>query len=136
MRDMIYSLPLFSFTLLHPSLPAYTPQDIVGGIPDSEILFPELLLQAGYATKIIGKWYVHLNSIQRKIFLSCHTNHRHLGQQPQYHPLKHGFQEWFGAPNCHFGPYNDVTTPNIPVYRNATMAGRSYGLIYTIQQCN
>ncbi|CAI8014345.1 N-acetylgalactosamine-6-sulfatase [Geodia barretti] len=85
---------------------AYTPQNIVGGIPDSEILFPELLLQAGYATKIIGKW--------------------HLGQQPQYHPLKHGFHEWFGSPNCHFGPYNDVTTPNIPVYRNASMAGRYY----------
>ena len=50
---------------------------------------------------------------------------RHLGQQTQYHPLKHGFQEWFGSPNCHFGPYNDVTTPNIPVYRNASMAGRS-----------
>jgi N-acetylgalactosamine-6-sulfatase len=78
----------------------------VGGIPDSEILFPELLLQAGYATKIIGKW--------------------HLGQQSEYHPLKHGFQEWFGSPNCHFGPFDDVETPNIPVYRNATMAGRYY----------
>ena len=50
---------------------------------------------------------------------------RHLGQQPMYHPLKHGFQEWFGAPNCHFGPYNDVSTPNIPVYKDANMAGRS-----------
>ena len=36
---------------------AYTPQDIVGGIPDEEVLFPELLQKAGYKTKIIGKWY-------------------------------------------------------------------------------
>ncbi|ESO98213.1 hypothetical protein LOTGIDRAFT_159001 [Lottia gigantea] len=80
---------------------AYTPQNIAGGIPDSEILFPELLQKQGYRNKIIGKW--------------------HLGQQPHYHPLKHGFNEWFGAPNCHFGPYNNINTPNIPVYRDADM---------------
>eukprot|EP00117_Sycon_ciliatum_P048168 scpid105146/ scgid34325/ N-acetylgalactosamine-6-sulfatase; Chondroitinsulfatase; Galactose-6-sulfate sulfatase; N-acetylgalactosamine-6-sulfate sulfatase len=63
---------------------AYTPQVIAGGIADEEILFPELLQKAGYKNKIIGKW--------------------HLGQQPQYLPHKHGFDEWYGAPNCHFGP--------------------------------
>lgn len=50
--------------------------------------------------------------------------YRHLGHRPQYHPLKHGFDEWFGAPNCHFGPYNDKDMPNIPVYKDAEMAGR------------
>ncbi|WAR11674.1 GALNS-like protein [Mya arenaria] len=85
---------------------AYTPQVIMGGIPDEEILLPEILKDAGYRNKIIGKW--------------------HLGQQPQYHPLKHGFDEWFGAPNCHFGPYNNKNTPNIPVYKNAEMVGRYY----------
>ena len=49
---------------------------------------------------------------------------RHLGQQPQFHPLKHGFDEWFGAPNCHFGPFNNKDTPNIPVYKDANMVGR------------
>nr|XP_039261192.1 N-acetylgalactosamine-6-sulfatase-like [Styela clava] len=84
----------------------YTPQNIVGGISDSEVLLPELLKQAGYYTKLIGKW--------------------HLGHQEQYLPLKHGFDEWFGAPNCHFGPYDDVSTPNIPVYDNEDMIGRYY----------
>jgi len=30
----------------------------MGGIPDKEILLPEILKQAGYTNKIIGKWYV------------------------------------------------------------------------------
>ncbi|XP_038066860.1 N-acetylgalactosamine-6-sulfatase-like isoform X1 [Patiria miniata] len=85
---------------------AYIPQFVVGGIQDNEILLPELLKTAGYKSKIIGKW--------------------HLGHQPQYLPLQHGFDEFFGSPNCHFGPYNDKGTPNIPVYRDGEMAGRYY----------
>ncbi|XP_068941655.1 N-acetylgalactosamine-6-sulfatase isoform X2 [Petaurus breviceps papuanus] len=85
---------------------AYTPQEIVGGIQDSEFLLPELLKKAGYVNKIVGKW--------------------HLGHRPQFHPLKHGFDEWFGSPNCHFGPYDNKTRPNIPLYRNWQMVGRFY----------
>ncbi|KAJ8785951.1 hypothetical protein J1605_006911 [Eschrichtius robustus] len=85
---------------------AYTPQEIVGGIPDSELLLPELLKEAGYTSKIVGKW--------------------HLGHRPQFHPLKHGFDEWFGSPNCHFGPYDNKARPNIPVYRDREMVGRFY----------
>ncbi|KAH0500585.1 N-acetylgalactosamine-6-sulfatase [Microtus ochrogaster] len=85
---------------------AYTPQEIMGGIPDSELLLPELLKKAGYTNKIVGKW--------------------HLGHRPQFHPLKHGFDEWFGSPNCHFGPYDNKVMPNIPVYRDWEMVGRFY----------
>lgn len=49
---------------------------------------------------------------------------RHLGHQPAFHPLKHGFDEWFGSPNCHFGPYNNKVAPNIPIYRDWEMIGR------------
>ncbi|KAF6288102.1 galactosamine (N-acetyl)-6-sulfatase [Rhinolophus ferrumequinum] len=85
---------------------AYTPQEVVGGIPDTELLLPELLKGAGYVSKIVGKW--------------------HLGHRPQFHPLKHGFDEWFGSPNCHFGPYDNRARPNIPVYRDWEMVGRFY----------
>ncbi|KAG0698748.1 N-acetylgalactosamine-6-sulfatase [Chionoecetes opilio] len=86
--------------------PSYTPQNMVGGIPDDEVLLPELLAQKGYTSGLVGKW--------------------HLGHQPQYLPLKHGFDFWFGAPNCHFGPYADLLTPNIPVFLNDSMVGRYY----------
>ncbi|XP_047383741.1 N-acetylgalactosamine-6-sulfatase isoform X1 [Sciurus carolinensis] len=85
---------------------AYTPQEVVGGIPDSEFLLPELLREAGYTSKIVGKW--------------------HLGHRPEFHPLKHGFDEWFGSPNCHFGPFDNRAKPNIPVYRDWEMVGRFY----------
>ena len=41
--------------------------------------------------------------------------------------LRHGFNEWFGAPNCHF-KYSKKgrTGPNIPVYNNSNMIGRYY----------
>lgn len=35
---------------------AYTPQDVIGGIADSEVLFPEMLQKAGYRNKIVAKW--------------------------------------------------------------------------------
>ena len=55
-----------------PGRNAYTPQEILGGIQDSEVLLPELLATVGYRSKIVGKW--------------------HLGHQPQFLPLQHGFQ--------------------------------------------
>ncbi|KAL7639706.1 UNVERIFIED_CONTAM: hypothetical protein RMT77_010211 [Armadillidium vulgare] len=85
---------------------SYTPQEIVGGIPDSEILLSELLEQKNYTNVLIGKW--------------------HLGHQSQYLPLKHGFHHQFGSTNCHFGPYDNVSTPNIPVFRDDKMLGRYY----------
>lgn len=85
---------------------AYTPQEIVGGISKDELLLPQMLKKRGYVSKIVGKW--------------------HLGHREQFLPLQHGFDQWFGAPNCHFGPYNDSNRPNIPIYNNSQMIGRYY----------
>ena len=56
----------------YPGRNAYTPQNIVGGIQDEEVLIPEILGKVGYRSKLVGKW--------------------HLGHQEQFLPLKNGFQ--------------------------------------------
>ena len=48
------------------------------GISDQEMTLAELLKHRGYATAIFGKW--------------------HLGDAPQFLPLHHGFDEYFGLP--------------------------------------
>ena len=46
------------------------------GIPESEVLLPEVFKSAGYATACYGKW--------------------HLGHKPEFFPTRHGFDEYFG----------------------------------------
>ena len=46
------------------------------GLPLSETLLPQALAEAGYMSGIVGKW--------------------HLGDAPRFHPLKRGFDEFFG----------------------------------------
>jgi arylsulfatase A len=48
------------------------------GISSNEVTLGELAKQRGYATAIFGKW--------------------HLGYQPQFLPVHHGFDEYFGLP--------------------------------------
>ena len=48
------------------------------GISDDEMTLAQLVKQRGYATAIFGKW--------------------HLGDAPQFLPLHHGFDEYFGLP--------------------------------------
>lgn len=69
-------------------------EDPRAGLPASETTLAEHLQDAGYATALIGKW--------------------HLGGHAKYHPLRHGFDEFFGF--LHEGhyfvppPYKGVTT--------------------------
>jgi arylsulfatase A len=52
--------------------------DSAGGLPDSEITLAEVLKGKGYATACVGKW--------------------HLGHRPEYLPMRHGFDHYFGVP--------------------------------------
>lgn len=55
--------------------------DASAGLPLEEITIAELLRSAGYRTSMVGKW--------------------HLGQLPQYLPMNHGFDYWWGVPYSH-----------------------------------
>ena len=55
---------------------AWTPRDNGKGLLPSPYSLPKLLSGAGYRTALIGKW--------------------HLGGDPQFAPLAHGFDEFFG----------------------------------------
>jgi arylsulfatase A-like enzyme len=55
------------------------------GLPESEACIAELLSQAGYRTAIVGKW--------------------HLGSENKFHPLNHGFSDFFGFLDGHRNYY-------------------------------
>jgi arylsulfatase A-like enzyme len=65
------------------------------GISDKEVTLAQLLKSRGYATALFGKW--------------------HLGDSPQFLPLRHGFDEYFGLPmSCDYWPDQKKYFPNLP----------------------
>lgn len=73
--------------------PAYPTRDPLG-LNSVELTLPELLRLRGYATGMSGKW--------------------HLGHYPDFNPVRHGFEQFFGLPYSHdmwtLNPHN----PNWP----------------------
>jgi len=69
------------------------------GIADSEETIAEVLRKKGYACSAIGKW--------------------HLGHHPQFLPLRHGFDEYYGLPYSNdmwpFHPQNPSAYPPLPM---------------------
>jgi arylsulfatase len=70
------------------------------GIAEEEWLLSEMLKDVGYVTGGMGKW--------------------HLGTRMKFHPLRHGFDEWFGIPysndNSKFHPSLASEMPPLPLY--------------------
>jgi arylsulfatase A len=62
---------------LRVGIPGVLSANVRIGIHADEELLPELLKRNGYATGIFGKW--------------------HLGNQKEFWPLNHGFDEWLGT---------------------------------------
>jgi arylsulfatase A-like enzyme len=67
------------------------------GLSVEETTLPARLKDAGYATALVGKW--------------------HLGNAPQFHPQKRGFDEFFGFLGGAHG-YFPGGNPNDPIQRN------------------
>ena len=70
------------------------------GLHQEEITIAQLLQEAGYATKIIGKW--------------------HCGDQKEFLPTRHGFDEYYGLPysNDMGRQFESDTYPPLPLLRN------------------
>ncbi len=72
------------------------------GIHPDEKLLPEMLKGQGYATAAFGKW--------------------HLGTTPMLHPLKNGFDEFWGIPysndNSKYHPSLAAEMPPLPLYED------------------
>jgi arylsulfatase A-like enzyme len=69
------------------------------GIHEDELLLPEIFKSRGYATGAYGKW--------------------HLGAQPKFHPMRHGFDSFFGIPYSNDnGPLHPTMRglPPLPLY--------------------
>lgn len=68
--------------------------DHTNGLPVTEVTIAEVLKAAGYATGAVGKW--------------------HLGMRPEFHPLKRGYDEFFGflgGAHSYINPRLNSTNP-------------------------
>jgi arylsulfatase A len=75
------------------------------GLNPLELTLAEIFKSKGYKTKCVGKW--------------------HMGEKAEFLPLKHGFDEYFGALS-NFDPWEVVHFPGnkIPLHRNDKVIDR------------
>jgi len=77
------------------------------GIADAELTLAELSQRAGHATAIFGKW--------------------HLGHHPQFLPMRHGFDEFYGIPYSNdmwpFHPVSPKAWGDLPTLEGDEVVG-------------
>jgi arylsulfatase A-like enzyme len=71
-------------------------EDAERGLAPSDRFLPRLLKNAGYATALIGKW--------------------HLGWKPEYSPIAHGFDEFFGFKSGYIDYYQHTAGSDAPLH--------------------
>ncbi len=79
----------------NPGPPATASKEF--GLPLTEVTLANRLKGAGYATVMVGKW--------------------HLGYEPKFHPMKRGFDEFFGFPGGAHHYLNAKAAPDNPILR-------------------
>ncbi|XP_005151474.1 arylsulfatase D isoform X1 [Melopsittacus undulatus] len=70
-----------------------------GGLPPNETTFARILQQQGYSTGLIGKWHQGVN---------CESRNDHC-----HHPLKHGFDYFYGMPFTLISDCQPAETPEM-----------------------
>lgn len=80
------------------NMPYNTVNDETVGTPLSEVMISEALKEKGYKTSAIGKW--------------------HVGDHPDLHPPKQGFDHWFGFPGGGMNYWGIPKGPLQTIYRN------------------
>jgi arylsulfatase A len=85
------------------------PADFDRGLPVTGRSLPQLMKNAGYATALVGKW--------------------HLGWKPEFSPVKHGFDYFYGIKSG-FVDFYTHTTPDTPgggndLYENDTLVNQA-----------
>ena len=75
-----------------------TTQDV--GLEPQPATLPQLLKRAGYDTALVGKW--------------------HLGVLPKFHPLRHGFDEFYGilGAGADYASHRDVVTRTVSYFQD------------------
>jgi len=70
------------------------------GLEPRPATLARLLRNAGYETALVGKW--------------------HLGLLPQFHPLRHGFDEFYGflGPGADYASHRDVATRTVSYFQD------------------